>query len=266
MNAKNSLACAAAFAAALGAAPSRAQDQVLMVAGWDFSQYAIDGFLSVDGENLVGTLPANYSNFDPTYGAGEESAAFGTMYLDGSFGSTATPLDFSDTFVPSAAAPGSLQSNLSWPVQEAGQVPFDTDNVLIAEEAQEVANPFAMIAQAPQLVVFEADLSAVQETGSNWLLSFGGKTSSGTSTVTIDFSTTGSGYTSVGQVELTENDTQFVVDLGPGVAETGYVRLGFNPVGLDQPFIDNVAISLPEPGAGAAVAAIALLLLRRAPA
>jgi hypothetical protein len=256
-----SLAGAAALAVAI-VAPARAQ-QVVMVAGWDFSQYAIDGFLSVDGENLVATLPANYSNFDPTYGAGAESAAFGTLYLDGSFGSTATPLDFTDTFVPSAAAPGSLVSNQTWPVQEVGQVPFDTDNVLTAEQGQAVANPFAMIAQGPQMVVFEADLSSVSQTGTNWLLSFAGKTSGGTSAVTIDFSTTGAGYTSVGQVELNETDTQFVVDLGPGAAPQAYVRLGFNPIGLDQPFVDNVAISLPEPGAGAAAALLALGLLRR---
>ena len=63
--------------------------QATMVAGWDFSQYLSDSQLSVDGATYTDTLSANYSNLDPTFGAGAESAAFGTMYIDGSFGSTA---------------------------------------------------------------------------------------------------------------------------------------------------------------------------------
>jgi len=82
--------------------------RAVMIAGWDFSQYAIDGFITVDGENLTDTLPANYSSLDPTFGAGAESAAFGRLYLNGQFGSDATPLDFTDSLVPSAANPGSL--------------------------------------------------------------------------------------------------------------------------------------------------------------
>jgi len=62
--------------AALVAGPSAAQSS--LVAGWDFSQYAGDGFMSIDGgSSFTNTLPANYSDLDPTFGAGFDSSAFG---------------------------------------------------------------------------------------------------------------------------------------------------------------------------------------------
>ena len=59
-----------------------------MVAGWDFSQYLAPGALTIDGANGTNVLSANYSNLDPTSGAGAESAAFGTMYMNGRHGSS----------------------------------------------------------------------------------------------------------------------------------------------------------------------------------
>jgi hypothetical protein len=61
-----------------------------LVAGWDFSQYDNDPLsLSIDGgTTLTNTLAANYSDLDPTSGAGFDSAAFGTMFMNGLFGST----------------------------------------------------------------------------------------------------------------------------------------------------------------------------------
>ena len=56
----NSLAAIAAAALVSGSA------QAAMIAGWDFSQYAGDGLLSVDGASFTTTLPANYSSLDPT--------------------------------------------------------------------------------------------------------------------------------------------------------------------------------------------------------
>ena len=75
-----------------------------MVAGWDFSQYFADGILSIDGNAYTGVLSANYSDLDPTQGAGAESAAFGTLYLDGQFGSTnVQPGSGSEPILPSGA-------------------------------------------------------------------------------------------------------------------------------------------------------------------
>ncbi len=236
---KRSLLIAMAWVASGLYSPSASRAE--MVAGWDFSQYFGDGLLSIDGATFGNTLAANYSDFDPTFGAGAEAAAFGTLYFDGSFGSSSTPTDGTGPFVPSASAPGSLTSNLDAP----GGVPFDSSTVLL-NEGQIFFNELAMLATAGVNVVFEADLSSVPDTGSNWSVSFAGKTFSGTSMVGVEFSSDGSAYTDLGSVELTTTDTLFTVDLDAAISETGYVRLSFSPSGLDQPFIDNVAIHVPE--------------------
>jgi len=222
--------------------------QAELVAGWDFSQYLGDGILSIDGEEFTDTLSANYSNLDPTFNAGAESAAFGTMYINGQFGSTAVSVGSgSEEFLPTQALFGSLLSNLDAPVQGFGYNPFDSFTILV-EEGQLFANGLAMTATDTASVTFEADRGAPPPGGSNWILSFGGRTFSGTSLVGIDFSTSGSGFASVGSLELTEVDTPYSVDLGPATGSTAFVRFRFDPVAPDQPVIDNVAISVPEAG------------------
>lgn len=253
-----------AVAVALGAAGTAHAEDAELIAGWDFSQYFGDALLSVDGETYTSVLSANYSALDPTFGAGAESADFGTMYIDGSFGSTAVAAGSgNEPFLPSQALLGSLASNLI--PDGNGGTPFDFFSVL-STEGQSFTELMAMIASAPVSVVFEADLSSVSQTRDQWRLSFAGRTFQGTSTVTIDFSTDGSGYTNVASIDLTEVDTRYVLSLGSVTASTVYTRFNFSPEGVNQPFIDNVAIQVPEVGpAGATLAAIlSLALLRRA--
>ena len=237
-----------------------------LVAGWDFSQYTFDGFLIPDGATPSGTLDANYSDQDPSFGAGSGSAAFGTMYLDGTFGSTTSPLDgVSDPFVPTAAARGSLRSNLDAP----GLGRFDRFPVL-RQEGQPTADFRAMTAAGAATVVFEADLSSVPETGERWHLSFGGRTFTGTASVGIGFSTDGGSFGSVETVQLTDTDTKYEVPLSAAASEKAYVRMSFaapGAQGANQAIIDNVAIAInvPEPGAASAglAACVALLGLSR---
>jgi hypothetical protein len=247
------------------------------VAGWDFSQYRGDGSLTPFGS----TLPANYSDLDPTFNAGAESAAVGTLYFDGSFGSTSTSTDFLPTAgsmncqrrpfgiavgpegcaVPNVDGPVRSNRNEPWP----GGVSFDAHSVLRAE-GQAFQNLLAMQATDGVDVVFEADLGA----GSlgNWEVSFGARVVSGngddggalgcdpagavecSSTVTVEFSPDGSAYTSFGSVVLTTDDTRYSVPLAAGASSTGYVRLGLTPgAGGALPVVDNVAITaVPEPG------------------
>jgi hypothetical protein len=215
-----------------------------MVAGWDFSQYLGAGLLSIDGATFTDQLAANYSDLDPTFGAGLESAAFGTMHVDGTFGSTnVDEASAGAQFVPTS---DSLVSNLDAPAFNS----FDSFTILLDEESQVFANPLSMIASGPVDVVFEADLTSAGQTGSNWRVSFGGRTFSGTSNVAIGFSSDGSSYGSFGSVQLTENDTAFDVDLGAAASQAGFVRFSFDPVGEALPIIDNVAIHVPEPGGG----------------
>jgi hypothetical protein len=221
--------------------PARAE----MIAGWDFSQWFGDGLLSTDGEAFTDTLDANYSDLDPTFGAGAESAAFGTLYLNGQFGSTNVGAGSgSEPFLPTAAVPGSLTSNLGAP----GGVDFESFGVLLSE-GQTFQNALAMTASSVVSVVFQADLSSIGSAGGDWSVSFGGQTFSGTAVVGVDFSTNGINYTPFGTFDLTTIDTPFSRTLGSDVIGTAFVRFNF-AAGAGQPIIDNVAISatvIPEP-------------------
>jgi hypothetical protein len=237
-----------AWIASLAASAVAGSAQATMIAGWDFSQYFGDGLLSVDGATFTDTLDANYSDLDPTNNAGAESAAFGTLYLNGQFGSTAVPVGSGTEQILPADLPGSLVSNLNAPLGGAGQ-PFDSLTIL-ASEGQPFTNTLAMIANAALSIVFEADLTSVAPFGTDWSISFGGKTSSGGSSVGVEFSTDGVAYSPFGAVNLTTTDTLFSVNLGAAGTDRAFVRLSFNPAGNQQPIIDNVAVNatlVPEP-------------------
>jgi hypothetical protein len=263
MTRKHGIASIAAIVSVAAlAAPVRAE----LVAGWDFSQYFTDGLLSLDGQTLTNTLAANYSDFDPTFGAGAESAQYGRMFLDGQFGSTATPLDLeNDPIVPSAAAGGSLVSNLNAPQNEMPEsdVPFDSCTVLKVEGQLycNLLTTTALSIQASSSVVFQAD--AQSESSETWSLAFAGKTFEGTSQLSIDFSSDGANYADVTSIQLTTLDTLYTLGLGDTTGDVGYVRFTFNPVGNAIPFIDNVTISVPEPAGAGGIAAIALIGLSR---
>lgn len=247
-------------AAVLLAGPARA----ITIAGWDFSQYLGAGFLTTDGSTGADTLTANYSNLDPTFSAGAESAAYGTMYVNGQFGSTAVdPFSSSAQVLP---GPASLLSNLNAPVGGAsGAVPFDSLAVL-ASEGQTFGNQLSMVAGGALDVVFRADLGSDPRTGTNWGLTFGGKTVSGTSTIGVSYSLDGTTYGAATNVNLTDVDTPFSVAFGPITADVLYVRLSLAPTN-GVPIFDNVSLNatlVPEPGALVLLAAgLAGLALRR---
>jgi hypothetical protein len=69
--------------------------------------------------------------------------------------------------------------------------------------------------------------------------------------VGIAFSSDGVTFTSFGSANLTTVDTLFTIALGTAATNNAYVRLSFNPAGINQPLIDNVAVNaslaVPEP-------------------
>jgi len=196
MNTRSLIAAIVALAG-LGLCAMTAHAQ--MVAGWDHSQYAGPDLLSIDGATFTNTLDANYSSLDPTFNAGAESAAFGTLYLDGQFGSSAVdPNPGSATYVP---VPPSLASNLTAPVTGPGTNPFDSLTILTSE-GQAFANLQGMTAKAPVSVVYGASLSSVSQVGRDWVLSFGARTASGSSTISVEFSVDGGSYSPAGSVDI----------------------------------------------------------------
>lgn len=245
---------AAAMALALTTAlPARAE----LVAGWDFSQYFVDRELSIDGQSYTSTLHANYSTLDPTNNLGAESAQYGTMYIDGQFGSTSVVGGSGEEqFVPTAALPGaSLVSNLDAPVQQIGDNPFDSLE-LLALEGQLFTNLMAMAALDDADVVFAARRGA--PAAGNWIVSFGARTQAGEASVGIQASPDGGGYAAVGTAPLTATDTRYSFDLGPATGANQFVRFVFTGAASTFPVIDNVAISVPEAGAAAQLAAAGL--------
>jgi hypothetical protein len=254
MNARTVLIAALTSIALSGVTPGWAQAGSLVV-GWDFSQYAGDGDLSVDATfDPVSTLPANYSSLDPN-GAGAESGALGTLYYNGQFGSTAVSDLFSFQLTPTA---GSLASNLSGNAANPVVPPFNSFTTLTAE-GQFNTSDVRMTTDGLVDLVFQADLSSVPEMGANWLLSFGGQTFEGQSSLSVAFSLDGTSYGAGVDVLLNTLDTRFEVPLGAGLADAIWVRMSLNADG-GQPTIDNLAIHadlsvVPEP------AAASLLLL-----
>jgi hypothetical protein len=255
------IAIAAASLLAVGSA------QAAFIAGWDFTQYASAGGLTVDANTFenADTLKANYSDFDPTFGAGGASQPFGTMYMNGANGSTnvdenaAVPI-----FLPTT---GSLAPNLSTPGDNevpVGDVAFDASSVVLQTAAgnynaglgQDFRNLLSMRALANVSVVFEANVSALGPLyeAQNWSLSFAGVSSTATSDVTVEFSTDGISYSSLATANLTTTAAAITrsVLLNPG--DNAFFRLGFTSTGANPiPRIDNVTISgdvalVPEPG------------------
>jgi hypothetical protein len=263
-----------------------------ILAGWDFSQYGGTGSLSP----LSNTLPANYSDLDTSFNAGSGSAAFGTLYFDGSNGSSNTTTDFLPTAgvmncerrpvgvnepqkpagcaVPNVDGP--VRSNKKEPWARRGKTSFDAFTVL-RNEGQQYQNALAMRATNNVSAVFKGDAGSPQP-ASRWSVSFGARVESGggddggqlscdptgasecSASVSVEYSTDGVSYSSFGSVPLSTDDTRYEVQLASNTSQTGYVRLGLAPgAGGALPLIDNVA--LPEPGATMALVSGSLLLL-----
>lgn len=259
-----SLAIASLASTALSVGAGPAAQASTMVAGWDFSQFFGTGLWSLNAVDSVGatTPDANFSDLDPTFGVGAESAAFGTMFADGSFGSTEIVVDFSgqEPLVPSTAF-GDAQSNATAP----SQVTFGSSSAanILQQEGQIFAEDLLMQVTGNLGVVFQADLTSVSQVGSGWEIAFGSQLRNPlpgeTAPVTVEVSTDGVNFSLVDTLTMTGVDTRLAAQLGSAAdnASQVFVRLGFDVSGLNDvaaPALDNLSISaatlsaVPEPG------------------
>lgn len=235
----------------IGIGPSVHAYGKVMIAGWDFAQYAGSNFNVISNSGtFVNTLDANYSDYDPTFGAGAEAGAFGEMYWDGSFGSTNGQASNPADAVPFSL---SLSTNTSPGVFA---VSFDAHSVLDAE-GFDFSNFLSFTVQdsfggGDGDLVFAATPS---EPHLDWELGFASKLNgAGNASVGILFSIDGVNYASVGTAVVTTVDTKFTFPVAGNAATTGFFKLDFSNLGsTGNPVIDNVAIlgtrALPEPTA-----------------
>ncbi|MFH1498035.1 MAG: PEP-CTERM sorting domain-containing protein [Verrucomicrobiota bacterium] len=247
--------------AALSALALCSSAQAALISGWDFSQYSGDGQNSIDGATFTNVLSANYSSFGSVTGAGPQSAAFGTFYYNGQFGSTNVTTNFVDDEVYPSAFIGSLTSNLT--TAQNGVTTFDRHTVLI-DQGQTFAGSYSMLNTAPVSLVFSGDVSStVDGYATDWSISFASKINAGTGSILVEFSTDGSNYSVVETINVTTTDTAFTSNLGSQISDAGYVRLTMNDNAI---FLDNVALQgtlttapIPEPSAFAALAGLAVI-------
>jgi hypothetical protein len=109
-------------------------------------------------------------------------------------------------------------------------------------------------------IVFEADVSVLSafHVAENWSITFAGVVNSGSSNVTIEFSTDGVSYTALTPAALTGTAAAFTASVVGFSGDNAFFRLGFDGTGggAATPRIDNVTISgdvsvIPEPGTAA---------------
>ncbi len=217
-----------------------------MLAGWDFSQYAGPGFMttSQDSSTYVNALNANYSDLDTAGNpvAVGPAGGFGTVYFDGTNGSTNLP---DTSFVNGDLTPisGSLTSNADAP----NGLNFDSFTAL-SGDGQLNTNALRMtyVGAGTADIVFQATTGGVY---TDFSFSFAGLTLSGATDVEVAFSTDGSTFGSVETFNLSTTDSGFTTsDQAVSSGDVWYrLRIAGNS---PQVAFDNVSIQgtiIPEP-------------------
>lgn len=261
---------------------SGAAQAVPLLAGWDYSQYTTQ--LNITGTTgRQTTLKSNYSDLDDVQykglGVGSD---YGTQYVNGQFGSYATP---ASGVLPLRVAGGNIDLNLQGSNGPGGSTLLLGDassgNALLNFEvpaSQQSFNAVRFTAGTMPAgfstvdVVFGVDLGALTADGIS--LSLAGRTNSSTSSVNVQFSTDGSTYGNVGTFNLSSSADVFsIAPIATGPISELFFRLQFVGDNTKLPSIDNVQIRantvvVPEPGTMAllmtGLAGLAALGRRRA--
>jgi len=229
-----------------------------LIAGWDFSQYSTDGSLD-SGSGNADTLPANYSC---------PSVNSGTLFMDGSFGSTDVDelATFSDVLPEVVARANFTRANRTAPLR-CDSLP--TPGFDEPPAAQTHKSKSGLIARVAADLVFQGTRSA-SATG-DWSVSFASFNSIPGPPIPVDveFAADCAGYVLVDTVMVVSAERSYGVPLSAGLNDDEVcVRLAL-PAGA---VVDNVAIALPEPAGSTAMLAgvtglLALVRLRsRTPA
>lgn len=205
---------------ALAAGPAAAG----LVAGWDFSN------LSGDGASVPALYPANR--------VGNGSA--GAISVSGDV--IASAMEPGSNTTDDGGIQGGIHGNRNAtdPTFPMGTTSF-TGGQLLGLTARDVAT-----------IEFDATLPVA--TANPWQLTFGGRAiaglvGTGSTTIGVSFGQTCGATTPVGDVTLGATDTEVQLILGQSGTARGCVVFDVDGT-TDQPLIDNVSISVPEPGMG----------------
>jgi len=263
---KNIITSAVALTLITGAASAQS-----LVAGWDFSQVQSPNTTVAQG-GLQGSWSANYTDRGVAIPSANytDASAFGTVYWDGSFGSTVT--DF---------------NNFSGGAEVRGQTTANGVNNLTSNDSQSEstfnsASSYGFLRSSGQSVAQDAMLTFVDDVtitfalnaGSvknSWSLLFAAQDSNSAS-LAVDASTTGlfaGEETSFGSLAIDSSDKGYAVDFSSlGSTQTLFVRFAATGAGGGELAIDNVGFSavVPEPSTYAAIfgaIALAFVAVRR---
>lgn len=250
---KNIITLIAAFAVASTGAIQAQQ----MIVGWDFSQFALDGFSSNNGSSLTGDIDGNYAGGAADFTG---AASLGSFLYDGTFGSTALGLNPADVEPQGVGDLGSAYGYMG----TAGS------RALLGSQGQANTSGRALGfnsgANGDSFVIAVTAGSAFDD----WNFSFEAKNASdsdNSSSISWEYSTDGSSYTSSGVTSnISNSEALLSVDLSSVSALDGqstvYFRGTLGGVDSGLTFVDNIAVNgtvVPEPSTYAAIfGAIAL--------
>jgi hypothetical protein len=218
----------------------QAQAASQLVAGWDFSQSCLEGNLCDQSLQPVQTLSANYSDLDPTDGMGAESADFGTMYVDGQFGSSDVPGlgGWFTTVSPSLTLNTSVHTN--YPLVEMGAA--GNASIMQSEIPGVPYQQHAIRVSDVVDAVFSVDLTSYPGLlGSDWSVSFAAQSEGSGSEVAVSFSLDGVTYSAPIVQAVGGTEEVITVSLGGTDLSQAFVKLSFDSP-QDPARIDNLAI------------------------
>lgn len=212
--------------------------QAAFVAGWDFSD------VSSDGVSVAGSVDANYSSFDPTGGAGAESATYGQATLTNLIARGGD------------VVPGVRTDVAGGDAQDANQRGFGRF-LRLQLEGQAFTNVMAVTADGGAgQAEFEGDLSSLAgQTGYGWSLSFAGQVVGAPSaSIGVEFAPDCVSFSNAGSVSVDDEADSYTVEFTKVASPNACARLTIPNAGDERVVVDNVAldvIAVPEPAMGA---------------
>ena len=252
------------FLTAFAVASTGAIQAQQMIVGWDFSQFAMDGYSSNDGATLTADISGNYAGGAADYTG---AASLGSFLYDGTFGSTALSLNPADVEPQGVGDLGAAYGYMG----TAGS------RALLGSQGQTNTSARALGfnsgANGDSFVIAVTAGSAIED----WNFSFEAKNASdsdNSSSISWEYSADGSSYSSAGVTSIiTNSEALFSVDLSAISVLDGqnsaYFRGTFSGVDSGLTFVDNIAVNgtvVPEPSTYAAifgVVALAVAAYRR---